>query len=156
MPPPRFFFLFLLLYSNSVTVHLILHFVKRRQYKIKFPREMPRSKKATEFTQWPKQRWCKFIIRQRSDYKIGFIASSIGPNISRKLTRVIAPAHNISGKVWMKKNIHGFTYDNCLSVKPCILFFIQTLPGILWASAISRVNFLDLFGPIAGAINPVM
>ena len=40
--------------------------------------------------------------------------------------------------------------DNNLSVKPCMLFFIQTLPHILCAGAVSRVSFLDLFGLIAG------
>ena len=43
-----------------------------------------------------------------------------------------------------------------LSVKPCMLFFIQTLPRILCVGDISRVSFLDLFGPIAGATNPIM
>ena len=38
-------------------------------------------------------------IRRRSDYIIGFIAPTIGPNKSKKLTRLIAPAHNIRGKV---------------------------------------------------------
>ena len=69
--------------------------------------------------------------------------------------------------VWMKNNILGFKDDNCLSdmasqtdiqflsVKPCMLFFIQTLPRILCAGAISRVSFLELFGPIAGAMDPV-
>ena len=40
-------------------------------------------------------------IRRRSDYIIGFIAPAIGPNKSRKLTRLAAPAHNIlvRGKV---------------------------------------------------------
>ena len=38
-------------------------------------------------------------IRRRSDYIIGFIAPAIGPNKSGKLTRLIAPAHNIRGKV---------------------------------------------------------
>ena len=38
----------------------------------------------------------------------------------------------------------------------CILFFIQSLPRILWASTISRVNFSDLFGPIVGVTNPIM
>ena len=56
----------------------------------------------------------------------------------------------------MKINIHGFTADNCLSVKPCMLFFIQTLPRILCTGAISRVSLFDLFGPIAGAINPII
>ena len=43
-----------------------------------------------------------------------------------------------------------------LSVKPCMLFFIQTLPRMLCVGDISRVSFLDLFGPIAGATNPIM
>ena len=56
----------------------------------------------------------------------------------------------------MKNNIHGFTDDNCLYVKAMYAIFIQTLPWILCASAISRVSFFDLFEPIAGAINPIM
>ena len=52
-----------------------------------------------------------------------------------------------------EKAMHGF---NNLSVKPCVLFFIQTLPRILCAWAISRLSFLDLFGPIAGAIITIM
>ena len=35
-----------------------------------------------------------------------------------------------------------------------MLFFIQTLP-CMCAGAISRVSFLDLFGPIAAATNPI-
>ena len=37
-----------------------------------------------------------------------------------------------------------------------MLFFIQTLPRVLCVGDISRVTFLDLFGPIAGATNPIM
>ena len=37
-----------------------------------------------------------------------------------------------------------------------MLFFIQILPRILYAGAISHVSFLDLFGPIAGITNPIM
>ena len=50
-------------------------------------------------------------IRRRSYVIIGFVAPAIGPNKSKKLTRLISPTHNIRGKVWMKNNIHGFT-DN--------------------------------------------
>ena len=53
-------------------------------------------------------------------------------------------------------NITCCTDNKLLSVKPCMLFFIQTLPRILCAGAVSRVSFLDLFGPIAGVINPLM
>ena len=67
-------------------------------------------------------------IRRRSDYIIGLIAPAIGPNKSKKLTPLIALTHNIRGKVCMKNNIHRFADDNCLSEKPCMLFFIQTLP----------------------------
>ena len=98
----------------------------------------------------------RLFIRWRNDYIIGFTAPAIGPNKSKKLTRLMAPAHNIRGKVWMKNNIHGFTDRQLSTVKPFMLFYIQTLPRLLCASAISRVGFLDLFGPIAGAINPVM
>ena len=56
----------------------------------------------------------------------------------------------------MKNNMHGFTDDNCQSLKPCMLFFIQTLPHILCTGATrgatSLARFLDLFG----AINPIM
>ena len=98
----------------------------------------------------------KFGIRRRSDYITGFITPAIGPNKSKKPTRLIALAHNKGSKVWMKNNIHGFTVDNCLSVKPCMLFFIQTLLHILCAGTISHVSFFDLFGLIAGAINPII
>ena len=37
-------------------------------------------------------------IRRRSDYIIGFVAPAIGPNKSKKLTRLVAPAHNIRGQ----------------------------------------------------------
>ena len=51
----------------------------------------------------------------RSDYIKGFIAPAIGPKKPRKLTQLIATAHNIGGKVWMENNVHGLTADNCLS-----------------------------------------
>ena len=51
----------------------------------------------------------------------------------------------------MKNNIHGFTVCEAMYV-----IFIQTLPRKLCDGAISRVSFFDLFGPIAGAINPIM
>ena len=56
-------------------------------------------------------------IRRRSDYIIGFVTPAIGPNKFKKLTRLIAPVHNIRGKVWMKSiiHVHGFT-DNKLVV----------------------------------------
>ena len=44
--------------------------------------------------------------------KSEFVAPAIVPNKSKKLTRLISPAHNIRGKVWMKNNIHGFTDNN--------------------------------------------
>ena len=51
-----------------------------------------------------------------------------------------------------KNNIHGFTDNKLLSVKPYMLIFIQTLLRILGAGAIYLYNlsFLDLFGPITG------
>ena len=48
-----------------------------------------------------------------------------------------------------------YMYNKLLSVKPCMLFFIQTLPRILCAGAIRCVSFLDLLGLIAGATNPI-
>ena len=41
------------------------------------------------------------------------------------------------------------TLNRRASVKPCMLFLIRTLPRVLCAGDISRVSFLDLFGPIA-------
>ena len=38
-------------------------------------------------------------IHRRSDYIIGFVTPAIGPNKSKKLTRLRAPAHNTRGKV---------------------------------------------------------
>ena len=52
--------------------------------------------------------------------------------------------------------MHGFTDKIMLSVKSCMLVFFQTLPRISFAGAISRVSFLDLFGPIAEVTNPIM
>ena len=71
------------------------------------------------------------LIRRRSDYIIGFIAPAIGPNKSRKLTRLIAPAHNIRVKVWMN-NIHGFTdrqlsHVRCFSFKLCRVYCVPAL-----------------------------
>ena len=37
------------------------------------------------------------IIRRESDYIIGLITPAIGLNKSKKLTRLIAPVHNIRG-----------------------------------------------------------
>ena len=47
---------------------------------------------------------------------------------------------------------------NCLKpcLKPCVLSSTQTLPSRLCVGTIGRVSFLDLFGPIAGVINPIM
>ena len=42
--------------------------------------------------------WCTPIFQQ-SDYIIGLVTPAIGPNKSKKLTQLIAPVHNIRGKV---------------------------------------------------------
>ena len=63
-------------------------------------------------------------IRQRSDY----ITLVTGPNKSYRNSHGLLRqlAHNIRGKVWMKTNIglHGFTDNNLLSVKPCMLLLL--------------------------------
>ena len=56
----------------------------------------------------------------------------------------------------MKNSGHGFTENKLLSVKPCMLFFIQTLSLVLCAGAVRGMSFLDLFGPIAGVTNLIM
>ena len=109
----------------------------------------PRSARTNEWGTRPP-------IRRRSDYIIGFVTPAIGPNKSKKPTRPIVPTHNLRGKVWMEDSTQGFTNSNLLSVKPCMLFFIQTLPRVLCTGAISSVSFLNLFGPIAGVTNPIM
>ena len=81
---------------------------------------------------------------------------SIQTNPINELTRLIGPADTIRGKVRMKNSIHGFTDYKLLSVKQCMLCFIQTLPRLLCAGPLISVNFLDLFGPIAGVTNPIM
>ena len=63
----------------------------------------------------PSMFWGQWIIRRRRDYIIGFVTPAIGPNKFKKLARLIAPVHNIRGKIWMKNNIHGFT-DNKLII----------------------------------------
>ena len=74
---------------------------------------------------------------------LNWITPAIGPNKSKKLTQLVALAHNKRGKVWMKKNIYGFT-DDC------------PVRYILCAGAVSHASFLDLFGLIAGVTNPIM
>ena len=49
------------------------------------------------FTKWNVMKVDR--IRRRSYVIIGFVAPAIGPNKSKKLTRLISPTHNIRGKV---------------------------------------------------------
>ena len=53
----------------------------------------------------------------------------------------------------MKNNKHGFTDNNLLFMKPCMLVFIQTLPRVLCAGAISCVSFYNLFGTVTKVNN---
>ena len=62
-------------------------------------------------------------IRRRNDYITGFIAPAIGPNKSRKLTWLIAAAHNIRGKVWIKKQ-HTWLHRQTVIVCETMYFFI--------------------------------
>ena len=88
-------------------------------------------------------------IRRRSDYIIGFVTSAIGPNKSKKLTRLIAAAHNIRGKVWIKDNIHGFTDNSCLWSHACCFSFklcrVYCVPALL-AVWVSRICLDRLLG----------
>ena len=47
---------------------------------------------------------------------ISLVAPAIGRNKSKKLSRFVATALDICGKVWMKSNIHGFTDIHTLRV----------------------------------------
>ena len=100
--------------------------------------------------------WRSRSICRRSDYIIGFIAPAISPNKSKKLTRLIAPVHNIRGKVWMKNDIHGFTDIQLSALKPCTLFFIQTLqrilcdrefPGFVWTDCWGNKSYYVITSP---------
>ena len=51
----------------------------------------------------------------------GFVTPAISPNKSKKLTWLIAPAHNIRCQVWMKNSMHCFTDNNLLSVQHIML-----------------------------------
>ena len=85
---------------------------------------------------------------------IGFVTPAIGPNKSKKSrTAYSASTQNIREKVWMKNNIHDFTDNNFLTVKPCMLFLIQILTRILCTSAIRRRSDY-IIGFITPAIGP--
>ena len=63
-------------------------------------------------------------------------------------------------KVWMKNITHAAS-QTTFTVKPCVFFFIQTLPKLCagpgaGAIPISRVSFLYLFGLITEVTNPIM
>ena len=98
---------------------------------------------------------------------------NLGPNLTEASVTTpdsqINPAKQIQethtaynfGTHYMRQSLNEKQYtwlhtDTLLSVKSYMLFFIQTLPRILCAGAISHVNFLDLFGPIAWVTNPIM
>ena len=55
------------------------------------------NKKINKFERY-KQRWCVILIRWESDYIIGLDTPVIGPNKSKKLTRLIALSPNTRGK----------------------------------------------------------
>ena len=116
----------------------------------------------------PKRTSAKWI-RRKSDYIMGFVTSAIGPSKSKKFTwlksRYAIHAAKFEWKttymtlqttnycLW--SHVCCFSFTLC-RVKPCMLFFIQTLPRILCTDAISHVSFFDLFGPIAVVTNPIM
>ena len=86
-------------------------------------------------------------------YIIGFIAQQIQETHTAYSagTQYTSQSLNKKQHTWLHRQSRQLS-----SVKPCMLFFIQTLPRILCAGAISRVSFLGLFEPFAGAINPIM
>ena len=86
-------------------------------------------------------------IRRRNEYIIGFIALAIGPNKSRKLTRLIAPAHNIHGKVWVKKNTHGFTEDNFAAYIVCRRFKPCEFLGYVWTDCWGNKSYYVITSP---------
>ena len=84
------------------------------------------------------------IIRRRSDNIISQQRVQTNPRNSHGLLhRHTIYAAKFEGKKKQHAWIHGFTDNKLLSVKPCrpMLLFIQTLPRILCAGAISRVSF---------------
>ena len=108
-----------------------------------------------------RKQWDLSWICRRSDYIIGFIAPAIGPNKSKKLTRLIMPVHNMRSKVWMKNNVHGFTDRQLSAVKPCTLFFILKFaayivcrcykpcefPGFVWTDCWGNKSYYVITSP---------
>ena len=101
-------------------------------------------------------------IRRRSDY----IAPAIGPNKSKKLTRLIAPAHNIRGKVIFCEPMCALFQSNfaayivCRGYKPCEFlgfvwtdcwgnesYYVITSPANseFWGQRVGELFFLFLF-----------
>ena len=99
--------------SASKTILWKLNYILKH-YDFKFvTRHMKKS--AGNLLYWRSRHICILqVIRRRSYVIIGFVAPAIGPNKSKKLTRLVSPTHNIRGKVRMKNSIHGFT-DNVTS-----------------------------------------
>ena len=90
-------------------------------------------------------------IRRRSDY---IIAPAIGPNKSKKLTPLIAPTHIYAAKFeWKTIYMASQTITVCLWSHVCYLQF--KLCRVYVCERCKSCELLDLFGPIAGAINPI-
>ena len=70
---------------------------------------------------------------------IGLVVPAIGLNKSRKLARLIAPAHNVRGKVSVKSYMASKTITCCLWSHVCC--FSLKLCRVYCVGAISRVSF---------------
>ena len=86
-------------------------------------------------------------VRWRSDYIMGFVELATGPTKSKKLTGLLSVATQYPQQSLNENSKHGFALNKCFLFKLCRGYCVATLS--------SSVSFLDLFGPIAGAINPI-
>ena len=80
-------------------------------------------------------------------------------NWSKQIQEIHTACSAGSQYTWQSLNKKQYTWLHRETVILCEAMYVvfhQTLPRILWTRAMTRVSFLDLFGPIAGAINPIM
>ena len=99
-----------------------------------------------------------------------YCPSNRSKQIKETHTAYSAGIHNVSGKVWMKNNIHGFTDRQLSAVKPCTLFFIQNFaayivyrrykpcefPGIVWTDCWGNKTYYVITSPANSLKTPAI
>ena len=92
----------------------------------------------------------RFYIHRRSDYIIGFIAPAIGPNKSRKLTRLIETTYMASQTITVCLWSHACiafhsnfaAYIVCRRDKPC------EFPGFVWTDCWGNKSYYAITSPV--------